>query len=158
MLVLQKVGNNIQLGLHMFLYKIFCLPLVLACLYNPMMFRRRLSVLSHRKNEQYSFNIEWYYIFIRILDNAMMLLPLCLLHITNPRSTYAFVSKRRKLSYMKSYKTSTSKSKNTLPALSWYYVLPVLISSCIICVSSAFANTGRSTKGTHHFSRAVRVQ
>jgi hypothetical protein len=71
-----------------------------------------------------------------------MLLPLCLLHITTPQSTYAFVSKRGKQPYMKSYKTNTSKSNTAL--LSWYYVLPVLIARCIICVPSVFINIGTS--------------
>jgi hypothetical protein len=140
MLVLQKVGNNMQLGLHMFLYTIFCLPLVLACLYNPMKVIRSSSVLvlSHRNKKWYSLNMDWYYIFTRILDNAVMLLPLCLLHITTSQSTYAFVSKRGRQPYRKSYKMNTSKGSTAL--LPWYYVIPVLFSSYIICVPSVLTS------------------
>jgi hypothetical protein len=85
-----------------------------------------------------------------ILDNAVMLLPLCLLHIITGTSKSAYTSvgnqrkhKWRKPQYMKLRKACTSKNNPVL--LAWYHIVPVLISSYLCCTSSAFSNTSSST-------------
>jgi hypothetical protein len=66
MLVLQKIGNNIQLGLHMFLYTTFCLPLVLVYVHDPMKTQKNPSVRLRRNKKWFSFNVDWYIVLARI--------------------------------------------------------------------------------------------
>jgi GAG-pre-integrase domain len=143
-LVLQKIGNNIQLGLHMFLYSTFCLPLVLAYLHNPMSTRRNLNVHLRRNKKWYSVNIDWYAVFTRILDNAIFLLPMFLTHMTSPCSMYISTGTSR------AYKRSTttcSKRHKTKRLRSRYYTLPILFASYVTGVSSIQIDTG-TTNGT----------
>jgi hypothetical protein len=127
-----------------------------------MMTRRSSSVLSCRSRIRYSFNIDWYFIFTRILDNDVLLLPICLLHISTPYLIHTPVgnSSTHKrgtplhMQFRKRYKIK--RSYHILR--SWYDTLPILFSSYMVCVSLTLINTGTSTNVGTTTKRNVKIK